>query len=203
MTRKNNSVFSFFIPVKPEQLYSEILYILVMLSSKACWDFSSTFWKWKEVRKGQYLRKGNEQAMGFPHSIGKGTAVQITPIVVNTGLMQDGINATAISLLGKLQQQQLESPNVGKAGFEQLQHPGAGSVQTKDKLSHILDKWRRGQQRCRSWIPKEQRESWQGPSRGCRMQSKKWNHSHFSKAWSNMEGFWLCGPMGAWGFYPI
>lgn len=36
MTRKNNSVFSFFIPVKSEQLYSEIFYILIMLSSKAC-----------------------------------------------------------------------------------------------------------------------------------------------------------------------
>lgn len=56
---QKQSVIIFVIPVKPQQLNLDIFHILIMLSPKACWDFSHTFWKWKEVRKGQGLGKGN------------------------------------------------------------------------------------------------------------------------------------------------
>lgn len=62
------SSFFFLIPVNPEQLNSEIFYILVMLSSKACWDFSSTFWKRKRLGKVRIWEKETEtnKAMRLP-----------------------------------------------------------------------------------------------------------------------------------------
>lgn len=56
----------FLIPVNPEQLNSEFFYILVMLSPKACWDFSSTFWKRKRLGKVRIWEKETNKAMGLP-----------------------------------------------------------------------------------------------------------------------------------------
>lgn len=72
-TRKNNFACIFFIPVKPEQLNSEVFYILVMLSSQACGNVGSTLWIREEVRKGRDPgKRKRRQLWCFPYPVWEG-----------------------------------------------------------------------------------------------------------------------------------